>query len=177
MSEQSPGMLKAAAIGGLALGVVAGLPLVGALNLCCCALIIGAGVLAAFIYSKDCGAVGAPFRAGKGAALGALTGVFYAIASFVVGTAAQLLMGGAGMEQIAEQLEGKEGIPPWVIEMLHNGAASGGLMIFAFLMVLVLGVIFATIGGAIGGAIFKVEPETPAPTSYPADSPPPPPAP
>lgn len=174
MSEQSPGMLKAAAIGGLTLGVVAGLPLVGALNCLCCSLIIGSGVLAAFIYSRDCSAAGAPFRAGQGAALGALTGVFYAIASFVVGMAAQLVMGGAGLERVAEQLEGKEGVPPWLIEMLQNGAASGGLMIGFLVLALVFGVIFATIGGAIGGAIFKIEPAAEAPASYPPQTPPPP---
>ena len=176
MSEQSPGMLKAAAIGGLALGVAGGLPLVGMLNCLCCALIIGSGVLAAFIYSKDCSAAGVSFRAGQGAVLGALTGIFYAIGSFVVGMAVQLVMGGAGLEQIAEQLEGKEGIPPWLIEMLQNGASSGGLMIVGLLLALVLGVIFATVGGVIGGAIFKVAPVAETPASYPPQEPPPPPA-
>ena len=59
-----PSMLKPTLIGGGVAGLLGGLPLIGAINACCCALIIGGGFLAAFLYSKECQGVGAEFRAG-----------------------------------------------------------------------------------------------------------------
>ena len=68
MDNRAPSMLKATLIGGLTAGVVSGLPFVSALNACCCALVIGGGFLAAFIYSRDCQRAGVAFRPGSGRA-------------------------------------------------------------------------------------------------------------
>ena len=175
MSDSSPTMVKAAAIGGVAFGIAGGLPLISALNCLCCSLIIGSGVLAAFVYSRDCTKVGAGFRPGQGALLGVLTGIFYAITTTLIALPFRMLMDpSAGIEQAVEQLQGNPDIPPFVIEVVRSMGGGTGFLIGA-VVGMVLGVIFGAVGGAIGGAIFKVEePPSQSPQSYDAPPPPPP---
>ncbi len=51
--NQAPSMLKPALISGVAFGVAGSIPVVNWINCACCALIIGCGFFAAFLYSKD----------------------------------------------------------------------------------------------------------------------------
>jgi len=161
----SPSMLKPALIGGGAFGVAAGLPFVGALNCACCALIIGSGFLAAYVFSQACKTQGITFGPAQGALLGALSGVVYAVASSVVSATVSLVRG-MDFGQVLEQIDsmGTE-VPPQVREGLEWAAAAGPglLLVIGFAISLVFGLIFATLGGLIGGAAFKVEPPAPAP--------------
>ena len=52
--HNAPSVWKPAAIGGLAFGVLGGMPVVQYLNCLCCVLVIGAGFLAAYLYSREC---------------------------------------------------------------------------------------------------------------------------
>ena len=58
--NQAPSMLKPALISGVAFGVAGSIPVVNWINCACCALIIGCGFFAAFLYSKDSRAAGFP---------------------------------------------------------------------------------------------------------------------
>jgi hypothetical protein len=169
-------MIKAAAIGGGAAGVAASIPIVSALNCLCCSLILGGGFLAAFLYSKECAAQGASFRAGNGALVGLTASPFYALAAAVFGSLVQLVVG-TDMEQMLEMMEQYGGdMPPEAMEFLE-GMSTWGLgtfFLFGFMLSLFMGAIFSTLGGLIGGAVFKSEMQPPAP---PAAAPPAPPAP
>ncbi len=166
MNGSPPSMLKPALIGGAVFGLLAGIPLVGALNCLCCSLVMGGGFLASFLYSKECRAVGAEFRPGNGAMVGLVAAPFYAIVGTIVSGVFQMLMGGSIMEQLEQARQMGAEIPPEVEEFF---ASSGTALLIGagFLITLVLAAVFSTIGGAIGGAVFKVEP--------PAAAPPPPP--
>jgi hypothetical protein len=59
--NQAPSMLKPALISGVAFGVAGAIPFVSALNCFCCALVIGSGMLASFLYSKESRAAGHRF--------------------------------------------------------------------------------------------------------------------
>ena len=85
MENQAPPMLKPALISGLAFGVAGAIPVINWINCACCALIIGCGFLAAFLYSKDCVGAGAAFRPGNGATVGLLSGLIYGVVSGVLG--------------------------------------------------------------------------------------------
>ncbi len=76
MDKTAPSMLKATMIGGLTAGFVGGVPIIGAVNVCCCALVIAGGFLAAFLYSNECKSHGVEFRAGNGALVGLVAGLF-----------------------------------------------------------------------------------------------------
>lgn len=176
--DNRPSMLKPTLIGGASLGAAAALPVVGWLNCACCALVAGGGFLAAYLYSRDCRVAGVPFRAGNGALVGLVAGLFYSVASTIVGGLVRLALG-FSLDQMLDQMEsmGVE-IPPELQEGFEWAAAAGPLLllVLGFFVTLLIAAIFSTIGGLIGGAVFKVEPAPPAPTVS-GTPPPPPPAP
>jgi hypothetical protein len=176
-------MLKATLIGGALFGVVGGIPVLNLINCACCALIVGGGFLAAYLYSRECKAGGIEFRPGNGALVGLVAGLFYAIATTLVGAIFKAIMPQADPEEMAEMME-QFGAPPESVDMaLQFMEGSSGVMglIIGFFITLLVAAVFSTIGGLIGGASFKVEPPAPTPPSTqappPAQTPPTPPAP
>ena len=156
MKPGSPSMLKATLIGGSAAGVLSSLPLVGALNCLCCSLIVGGGFFAAYLYAQSCRSHGVEFRPGTGALVGLVAAFFYAIASTIVG-----MIFRPDVDEVMSQMESMgQNVPPevldWVTWFLKIvGTPLGALLAFGFS--LILGAIFSTLGGLIGGAAFKVE--------------------
>ena len=166
MDNSSPSMLRPTLIGGAVFGVLGGIPLVGCL---CCAWMIGAGVLAAFLYSNQVKAIGAEFRAGNGATIGLVSAMFYAIASTVVGGMFQAMMGPPDLDELIEGLE-QAGISPetvdTIVSVTERMSGPMGILI-GFFLTLLLAAAFCTIGGLIGGAVFKVEQPPAAPGAPP----------
>lgn len=160
MDNAAPSMLKATLIGGSAAGAAAALPIIGALNCLCCSLVIGGGFFAAYLYSRDCQQAGAAFRPGGGAIVGLVAGLFYSIAGTVVGVVVRAIMPEQDMDQIMEQLEGLD-LDPEALDMVEGfmemGQSASGVVIM-FFVTLLIAAVFSTIGGLIGGAVFKVEP-------------------
>jgi len=158
MKGDSPSMLKATMIGGGAAGFLSALPLVGALNCLCCCLVVGGGFLAAYLYSKDCRSSGVGFRPGTGALVGVVAAFFYAIVSTIVGLLSRLVVE-QDPQDILSQLESANLPPEWletaakVIEVLFTPLG----VLIGFVLSLILGAVFSTIGGLIGGAAFKVQ--------------------
>ena len=173
MNNNSPSMLKATLIGGALFGFAAGLPLVGALNCACCALIIGGGFVAAYLYSKECRGQDVAFGPGPGALVGLVAGLFYAIANTLTSGVVQLVTG-QSIEQVLEQIEsmGQE-IPPKAEPFIEFMTSAGPLvlLVMGFFFSLLLAAVFSTIGGLIGGAVFKVTPAPPAASSPPPIAP------
>lgn len=150
--------LKPALIGGVALGFVSSIPIINCLNCACCALVLGGGYLAAFLYMKDAPpSVEPPY--GDGALLGLLTGVFGAVTSTIVGIPFQLLssqLGWNDMGQIQEAIE-EAGIdlPPAAEQMIAQIGAGGmavGAIVIGFFFNLVIYSIFAMLGAILGVA-------------------------
>ena len=173
MGQGSPSLLKAALIGGVVAGIVAAVPWLGDLLCLCCALPIwSGGFLAAFLYSKDCSRVGVRFDAGRGALVGLAAGPFYAVVHTVAKGLSRLVMGGGEEDldkarEILEGMQGQQDMPPQALEMMEKVMSLmmswvGLLLIFGFF--LLIGAIFSTLGGLIGGAVFKVEQRPDQPT-------------
>ena len=163
MDSRAPSMLKATLIGGVVFGVLGGIPLVSCL---CCALMVGAGFLAAFLYSKECANAGVEFKGGNGALVGLVAALFYALANAVVGALVKMMMPATDPDQVVEMME-QFGAPPEAIDMaLKFVEGSSGLIgvLIGFFVTLLIAAIFSTIGGVIGGAVFKVEPPPAPPT-------------
>lgn len=176
--NQAPSMLKPALISGVAFGIAGSIPIINWINCACCALIIGAGVFAAFLYSKECRTAGVAFGPGNGATVGLIAGLIYGVVSGFVGGAINAAFGMGDWRQAIEQIQasGAE-IDPATLEQISNFMeSSGGAMMFliGLFFALLFGAIFGVIGGLIGGSVFKVEP--PQPGTY-TQTPPPPPAP
>ena len=148
--------LKAALIGGVICGIASGLPYVGAVNVACCALYIGGGVLAAYLLMKEMPATEkAPY--GDGSVVGLLTGLI----GGVVATLTALVFGGIAdqAEQVLDSLRMATGqgaeIPQEVLDMFDTSeGASGTLILINLVFGVVTGAIAACIGGLVGVAIF-----------------------
>ena len=153
--------IKAAAIGGSVAGVASEIPLVGAINVACCALIIGGAILAVYLAFRNEPPTETS-QLGAGAAIGALSGVFAAVAGTIISVPLAWLFGNAMAEGISEFLESSdavqiEGLPRDLLESLSSsgeGVALGALLL-GFVFSLVLYTIFATLGGVVGAAIFR----------------------
>lgn len=152
--------LKAALIGGVTCGIASGLPYIGAVNMVCCALYVGGGLLAAYLLMKDLPALEkAPY--GDGAVAGLLTGLI----GGVVATITLLLAGGITdqADQVLDSLRMATGqgaeIPQGVLDMFDTSeGASGALILINLVFGVVTGAIAACIGGLVGVAIFHKKP-------------------
>ena len=140
--------LKAALIGGVSFGIASGLPYVGAINTACCALYIGGGVLAAYLFMKDLPPQArAPY--GDGAVVGVLAGLFGGVATVITSLVAKAL--GYDPAAAAAALMQQFGLP------MPEGMGAGpgaGMGVLDFVLPVVMYAIFATVGGLVGVAIF-----------------------
>lgn len=179
MNGAESNKLKPALIAGLAAGAASSIPPLSCLNLCCCALVIGGGFLAVFLWLKE-----SPPRPeppyGDAAVLGLLTGVIGAFAATVISVPIKLLFSGMGWmdtSQLQEALEGAD-LPPEAVEMIEAFVSGGGMTIGAiligFLFNLVIYAVFALIGALIGVAVLHKKQVGTGPVGGSAPPPPPP---
>lgn len=150
--------MKPAVIGGVALGVLSAIPLVGAVNACCCAWAVLGGLLAAYIYIKNSPT---PVRPADGAVVGAIAGVIGAVVYIVLGLPLGLMTGNAtmsAMEGIVSQA-GPEAAEAFRQQaaIMQNQSVGERLLAAAPMALIgaVLLVIFSTIGGLIGVSVFE----------------------
>jgi hypothetical protein len=151
-------MMQPALIGGVVIGVTSAMPLLNLLNCACCALVIGGGLLSAFLYFKD-----QPPRPdvpyGDAALLGLMSGAVGAVVGTLLSIPIQLAMSAIGLNQMAqlEELMRNQDLPPGVAGLL-GGLVGGGISIVALLISLFFSLvvysIFAMIGSMIGAAVF-----------------------
>jgi hypothetical protein len=159
--NQAPSMLRPALISGVVFGIAGAIPVINWLNCACCALIVGCGFLAAYLYSKDCRAAGVPFAAGNGATVGLFSGLIYGVISGVLGGLINAVFGMSDWQEVIQQFQASgANVDPEVIEQVSSfmeGSGSVVMLLIGLFLALVFGAIFGTIGGLIGGSVFKVQ--------------------
>jgi hypothetical protein len=177
MQAQAPSMIRPALISGVAFGIAGAIPFVNMLNCACCALIIGCGFVAAYLQAQQCKNVGAAFLPNHGAQVGLLSGLIYGAVTTVVSSLINLVFGFGDWQDIVGQMEEIGTLDPEVMDQMTRFMESTGpsvMVLMGLFISLLFGAIFATVGGLIGGSVFKVE----APDEPPfmgSDAPPPPP--
>ena len=177
MDARQPDLLKPTLISGLAFGLASAIPFLNLLNVfCCCGLVWGCGLLAAYLYGQSCRAAGVAFRPGTGATVGLLAGAFFAVSTAVFNTLFSMMFGPAIVEMMSRLVGNIPTVPPWVLDILDRAREDAGkfsLLSFIFSLIIwsVAGAVFSTLGGLLGGALFKHEPPPPPPPLVP---PPPP---
>ena len=175
MNGQAPSMLRPALIAGTAFGIAAAIPVLNLINCACCALIIGCGFVAAWLHSQPSKAAGLGYTPGNGAVVGLASGVVYGIVTGIVSAALNAIFGLTDWNQVVDQLEGVGTMDPEVVDQVNRFMESTGpatLALAGVFLSILAGVVFATLGGLIGGAVFKSPPADQ--TSM--DAPPPPPS-
>ena len=147
--------LRPALIGGVVFGVLSSLPWIEMVNVACCALYIGGGVLAVYLHLKDAPpAAKAPY--GEGAVVGLLAGLFGAVAVTFTTTVLTLLgIGESPEEALAALTEAGIELPEFVLNMMGTSGLSASMVLTNLVVALILYGLFATIGGLLGTAIFR----------------------
>jgi hypothetical protein len=141
-----------ALIGGLVGGVLSALPLIAGGNLCCCLWIVSGGAVAAYVLQQN---QSLPIGPGDGALVGLLAGVTGAFVYVVLSIPINILV--APMERILfERLtETMNTMPPEFREYARTSISAGARLTLGFLLMLVLGSIFSSLGGLLGAIIFR----------------------
>jgi hypothetical protein len=173
-------MWKPALTAGVLLGIFSAVPPLSFFNLCCCAWVLGGGVLAAHLYIKNSTAV---VTLGTGVGLGIMTGAIGGIVTTVFNIPVQLLMNtvfARYAEQARQMLSEMPNLPPALREIILSSGnvqlTPLSVILAMFLNIIIFGLI-AMIGGVLGVAIFekrKIE-VTPPVSQPPVNIPPPPP--
>lgn len=160
-----PSKLMPVLIGGAAMTAVSIIPILNIVNCACCAGIMGGAVLGVWFYKKSFPA-DQPFGVSDGAAIGALSGLI----GGVLTTIAEFLTLGFGSGDFKFQLEQtldqafteaqSQATDPAAVdqarEIIMNLASNpAALFLIGLVFALVVFVGFGTLGGVIGGNIFK----------------------
>lgn len=178
MNGSSDSKLRPALIGGAALGAASAIPPISFLNCACCALVIGGGVLAVYLYLRNKPPAPQP-PYGDGAILGLMAGAIGAVVATVISIPVQLVMSsfmdpGSQTAQIREAFDQTD-LPAAFEEFVINMASptlNATKLLMSFAVNLVVFAIFAMIGGIIGVAVFHKKGKPYVPASV---EPPPPP--
>jgi len=176
-SKMTPALLA-----GLLLGVLSSLPIVSAGNCCCGLWFVTTGMLAAWLMQQN---QPLPITIGDGALAGLAAGVVGTVVWAILFVPMQAITG-VWQRRFAERiLESTADIPPNLREMLEASQGPGRLVIglvIGFVLMLVIGGAFTTLGGLLGALLFKknapeppVGPPTPPSFMPPPLAPPPPP--
>lgn len=164
---QGKSLLMPALWGGLALGILSALPIVGAVNLCCCAWVVTGGMLAAYVLQAN---TPEPITAGDGAIVGLLAGIAGAFVYAVVSLPLNLVLGPVQQRALQRMFESIQDVPPEVRDAFSNmgGTTMTAIgMLMGFILMLFVGAIFATAGGALGAVFFKKKAQMPPASQVP----------
>jgi hypothetical protein len=169
-------MMRAAALGGLALGAASATPILSALNCACCSLVVLGGFLTAYLYFKDAPATPAP-QWGDAAIVGLLAGLIGAGVTAMLSLPIALLGWGAGMWSSIQEALSDADLPPEVSTMLATfGGSTFAItaILLSFVFNLFIYGLFSTLGSLLGAAVMHRK-QVPAPAPIPPPMPPPPP--
>jgi hypothetical protein len=164
-------MIQAALLGGLFIGVLSALPIINVAN-CCCLWVIAGGVFAAHLDRQN---DPRPMTIGRGAFAGLVAGIVGSLVWLITSIALDGVMAPVYQRIGDEMIRNAGDMPPdaraW-LESLGSQAGSPLRWVFGFVFHLMVGAIFATLGGTFAAMFFS----RPVPPALGGDSyvPPPP---
>jgi len=180
MDERSPDLLRPTLTAGILFGALASVPFLNLLNCACCALVLGCGFFASWLYAGECRRQLLGFRPGTGAVVGLVSGAFYAVTESVLETGIHLAIGDPTARAMLRLVESLPSLPAENRDMLEQALrqASEATPTFAsfvlgFFMTVLIAAVFSTLGGLIGGAVFRTSPAAPTPPAEDGYGPPP----
>jgi hypothetical protein len=155
--------LQPALLGGLVLGVLSALPLVSVGNLCCCLWILSGGALAAYLLQRG---QSTPISASDGALVGLGAGLIGAIVWQVLAVPVTIFMAPLQARLMERVLDAGD-LPENVRQIFQTLRENAGFSILRFIIggffALMVSLIFSTLGGLIGAAMFRTKPTPPPP--------------
>jgi uncharacterized protein YqgC (DUF456 family) len=143
--------LKPAIIGGIVVGLLSAIPFVNLPNFCCCLWALLGGALAAYMFVKSSPT---PVKSGDGALLGALAGLVGGLIYIVVGIPLGIVLGGIINAFILSLLQNVDRATAYQIRRQMMGQTIIVKVVYGFVWAILL-IVFSTIGGLLGVAIFE----------------------
>jgi hypothetical protein len=172
------GRLQPAFWGGLFIGVLSALPLISAGNCCCCLWVLMGGALATYLRQQN---TPVQVDAAEGAIMGLMAGAIGGVIWTIIAIPMQMMMSGFGFQEqwMDSVLNSNPDMPAEVRDMAERLAAGAAFGVIAFIFNFCASLLFGTLGGLLGVAIFKknVPPPPPGTVEILPPSPPPPPPP
>jgi hypothetical protein len=147
-------MTRAAALGGLFIGVLSALPIVNLAN-CCCLWILGGGALSAYTLQQT---DSQPLTTGRAAAVGLLSGITGAVVWLFASIVLDAVLAPLQERMVGTMVRNATDLPPDVrafFDMVADRSAGPVRFVLGFMFQLVAGVIFSTIGAVIGAAFLR----------------------
>ena len=141
-----------ALIGGIVMGVLSALPIISAGNLCCCLWIVSGGLLAAYLLQQNSVT---PITQSDGAITGLLAGVIGAVIYLILSIPVTFLVAPMQRQVLARLMDRANGMPPEFREYMGNYVGGAIGLLIGFVFMLIMGAIFATIGGLLGAVFFR----------------------
>lgn len=144
--------LKPAIIGGVIVGLLSAIPFVNIPNICCCLWAILGGAVAARMCVTSSAT---PISTGDGAVVGALSGVVGAAIYIILGIPLAFLTGNVMNGVMIRMMENAN---PEQAEMMRRQMEAGQSVLRTILFGLIWAVlllVFSTVGGLLGVAIFE----------------------
>ncbi len=153
-------LTRPAVIGGLVIGVLSALPFFSAANLCCCLWVVTGGLIASYLLQQD---RTEPIALSDGALVGLLAGLIGSGVFLVLSIPITMAVA-PFQRQVVEQLINSGTLPPQFGDLVADSVGGSIGIVISFFFMLIAGVIFATLGGLLGAAIFR-KPRTPIVTN------------
>jgi hypothetical protein len=146
--------LQPVMVGGVVMGLLSALPIVSAANLCCCLWVVSGGVVAAALLQQN---QSSPVTPRDGALVGLLAGLFGAVVFVVLSIPISILLAPVN-RALVDRLADNGSLPPEFRDYVST--YTGGMLgvAFNFIVMSMAGIVFSTIGGLIGAAMFRVPP-------------------
>jgi hypothetical protein len=150
----TPPKLQPALFGGLFIGVLSALPIVNLAN-CCCLWILGGGALSAYVLQQT---DSQPVTTGRAAGVGLLAGIAGAFVWLFASIVLDALLAPLQERMVGTMVQNATDLPPDVrafFDLVADRSAGPVRFVLGFMFQLLAGVIFATVGAAIGAAFLR----------------------
>lgn len=151
---QKPDKFIPALYGGLIMGFISAIPFLNFINCLCCAGVLFGGFLAVFFYKSNFTPDTPLYTAGDCLAVGALSGLFGALAFVLLSALAVMVFGDVLRDFVLRMLEqGEAEIPEEFAEEIRRAIEEAPTGMASVFMDLVFSVIIYPIFGLLGGLI------------------------
>jgi hypothetical protein len=160
-----PSKVRAASLGGLALGAASAAPVINIANCACCSLAVLGGFLAAYLYLKNLPPSPEP-PWGDVAVVGLLAGVIGAVVTAILSLPIAFLGSSLGMWSALQEAFSDASMPPELRNLfatLGSGTLAVGIVLVSFVFNLFVFALFATLGALLGAATLHRKPATMTP--------------
>jgi ammonia channel protein AmtB len=155
---QKPEKFGPALYGGLIMGVLSATPFLNFVNCLCCAGILLGGFMSVYFYKKALTEEMDPLTTSDTMGLGALSGVFGAVASTIIGGTIFLILGNYESRMIYNMIQSMGAfnqMPPEQAAQIEQSLTQQGFSIINVVSSFIICPLFGLLGGLIGYGVFR----------------------